>query len=132
MIRLLTYWTLVIGFQVLVLNHLDISSYIYPQVFVGENVLIGENTIIHSGVKIYKNSVIGKNCIIHSGTVIGSDGFGFNIDKDGKQKKVIHNGNVLIDDYGRNVKEWKTNKGIPVKHKSTAETISKLRKLGYV
>ena len=34
MIRLLTYWTLVIGFQVLVLNHLDISSYIYPQVFV--------------------------------------------------------------------------------------------------
>ena len=71
---------------------------IYPQVFVGENVLIGENTIIHSGVKIYKNSVIGKNCIIHSGTVIGSDGFGFNIDKDGKQKKVIHNGNVLIED----------------------------------
>ena len=60
--------------------------------------MIGENTIIHSGVKIYKNSVIGKNCIIHSGTGIGSDGFGFNIDKDGKQKKVIHNGNVLIED----------------------------------
>ena len=34
MIRLLTHWTLVIGFQVLILNHLDISSYIYPQVFV--------------------------------------------------------------------------------------------------
>jgi hypothetical protein len=49
-----------------------------------------------------------------------------------KEKKLYANGNVLIDDYGRNVKEWKTNKGIPVKHKSTAETISKLRKLGYV
>ena len=49
-----------------------------------------------------------------------------------KEKKLYANGNVLIDDYGRNVKEWKINKGIPVKHKSTAETISKLRKLGYV
>lgn len=34
MINQVTYWVLVIGFQVLVLNHLDISSYIYPQVFV--------------------------------------------------------------------------------------------------
>lgn len=34
MIRYATYWALVIGLQVLVLNHLDISSYIYPQVFI--------------------------------------------------------------------------------------------------
>ena len=34
MINQITYWVLVIGFQVLVLNHLDLSSYIYPQVFV--------------------------------------------------------------------------------------------------
>lgn len=27
-------WILIIGFQIIVLNHLDISSYIYPQVFV--------------------------------------------------------------------------------------------------
>ena len=40
--------------------------------------------------------------------------------------------NVLIDDYGRNIKEWKKNKGIPVKHKSASETISQLRKIGYV
>ena len=48
------------------------------------------------------------------------------------EKKVYANGNVLIDDYGRNIKEWKKNKGIPVKHKSASETISQLRKLGYV
>ena len=48
------------------------------------------------------------------------------------EKKIYANGNVLIDDYGRNVKEWKSNKGIPVKHKSAATTISMLRKLGYV
>ena len=53
---------------------------------------------IYSGVKIYKNSIIGDSCIIHSGTVIGSDGFGFNLDKNGNQIKVSHNGNVIIED----------------------------------
>ena len=48
------------------------------------------------------------------------------------EKKVYANGNVLIDDYGRNIKEWKKNKGIPVKHKSASESISQLRKIGYV
>ena len=71
---------------------------IHSQVFIGENVTIGDNSVINPGVKIYDNSIIGSNCIIHSGTVIGSDGFGFNIDNDGNQKKVSHNGNVIIED----------------------------------
>ena len=71
---------------------------ILSQVFIGENVVIGNNVLIHPGVKIYDNSEIGNNCIIHSGSVIGSDGFGFNIDNDGNQKKVNHNGNVIIED----------------------------------
>ncbi len=71
---------------------------ILSQVFIGENVVIGNNVLIHPGVKIYDNSEIGNNCIIHSGSVIGSDGFGFNIDNDGNQKKVSHNGNVIIED----------------------------------
>ena len=74
------------------------GSKIYSQVFLGENVSIGKNTIIYPGVRIYNNSVIGNNCIIHSGTVIGSDGFGFNLDKNGNQFKVVHNGNVIIED----------------------------------
>ena len=71
---------------------------ILSQVFIGEDVVIGNNVLIHPGVKIYDNSEIGNNCIIHSGSVIGSDGFGFNIDNDGNQKKVSHNGNVIIED----------------------------------
>ena len=71
---------------------------IYSQVYIGENVSVGDNTIIYPGVKLYPNSIIGKNCIIHSGTVIGSDGFGFNLDNEGRQIKVSHNGNVLIED----------------------------------
>tara|TARA_Y100000816_G_scaffold255605_1_gene208537 strand:- start:386 stop:1399 length:1014 start_codon:yes stop_codon:yes gene_type:complete len=67
-------------------------------VSIGQNVKIGKNCKIFSNVSIYHNSVIGNNCIIHSGTVIGSDGFGFNKDKNGKNLKVIHSGNVVIED----------------------------------
>ena len=47
------------------------------------------------------------------------------------EKKIYANGNVLIDDYGRNVKEWKKNKGIPIKYKSANQAIADLRKIGY-
>jgi UDP-3-O-[3-hydroxymyristoyl] glucosamine N-acyltransferase len=71
---------------------------IYPQVFLGNNVHVGENTIIHPGVKIYHNCTVGKNVVIHSGTVIGSDGFGFAPQGDGKFIKVPQIGNVVIED----------------------------------
>ena len=70
---------------------------IHSQVYLGRNVVIGNNTIIYPGVKIYSDSIIRDNCIIHSGTVIGSDGFGFNFDSNGNTTKVIHNGNVVIE-----------------------------------
>ena len=47
------------------------------------------------------------------------------------EKKAYSNGNLLIDDYGRNTKEWKKGGGIPVKHKSANQTISELKKLGF-
>ena len=71
---------------------------IHSQVYIGENVSIGNSVIIYPGVKIYADSVIGDNCILHAGCIIGSDGFGFNLDKEGKQIKVSHNGNVILED----------------------------------
>jgi UDP-3-O-[3-hydroxymyristoyl] glucosamine N-acyltransferase len=72
---------------------------IYPQVFVGDNVIIDDNTIIHPGVRIYPDSKIGKDCIIHSGAVIGSDGFGFAPQAEEEHRKLIHIGNVIIEDF---------------------------------
>ncbi len=71
---------------------------IHSQVYLAENVEIGDNCIIYPGVKIYRNTIIGNNCIIHCGSVIGSDGFGFNFDPKGNTLKVIHNGNVVIEE----------------------------------
>ena len=71
---------------------------ISSSVYIGKNVVIGKNSKIYSNVSIYENTVLGDNCIIHSGTVVGSDGFGFNKDSHGNNLKVIHSGNVHIED----------------------------------
>lgn len=71
---------------------------IYPHAYIGDNVTIGDNCIFYSGAKIYAETIIGDNCIFHSGTVIGSDGFGFAPQKDGKYKKIPQLGNVIIRD----------------------------------
>ncbi len=74
------------------------NTKIYPQVYVGENVKIGNNVTIFAGVKIYRDTVIGDNCIIHSGVVLGADGFGFAPLADGTFKKIPQVGNVVIED----------------------------------
>lgn len=71
---------------------------IYPQVYVGDNVEIKDNTIIYPGAKIYKGCKIGANCVIHSGAVIGSDGFGFAPDANGRFEKIPQIGIVIIED----------------------------------
>ena len=72
---------------------------IYPGAYLGNGVTIGENTTIHPGVKIYHECIIGSNVVIHAGTVIGSDGFGFAPQADGRYKKVPQIGNVIIEDH---------------------------------
>ncbi|MCS6904426.1 MAG: UDP-3-O-(3-hydroxymyristoyl)glucosamine N-acyltransferase [Bacteroidia bacterium] len=71
---------------------------IYPQVYLGAEVEIGDNTTIYPGVVIYHQVKIGKNCILHSGCVIGSDGFGYLQDNEGKHIKVPQIGKVIIED----------------------------------
>ena len=70
---------------------------VFPQVYIGDRVRIGKNTILYPGVKIYHDCVIGDNCIIHAGTVIGSDGFGFAPLADRSYKKIPQTGNVVIE-----------------------------------
>ena len=71
---------------------------IYPQTFIGDYTQIADNTIIYSGVKIYDHCTIGKDCIIHSGCVIGADGFGFEPDAEGVNRKIPQIGTVIIED----------------------------------
>ena len=72
---------------------------IYPQVFVGDNVVIGDNTTLFAGVKIYSDCKVGSHCTIHAGTIIGADGFGFSPNSENEYKKVAQIGNVVIEDH---------------------------------
>jgi len=93
---------------------------IYPQAYVGNNVKIGDNTVIYPGVKIYKNCVIGQHCTIHAGAIIGSDGFGFAPNSDNEYKKVAQIGNVVLNDHveiGANTTVDRATMGSTVIHK---------------
>ena len=48
------------------------------------------------------------------------------------QKKSFAKGNnVLVDDYIKNIEEWKSNGGIGILHENTNKTIQELKKLGF-
>ncbi len=81
-----------------------------------EGVVIGANTVIQSNCVVGYKTVIGEDChfyplvsirefseigdrvIIHNGTVIGSDGFGYAVQKDGSRTKIPQIGKVVIED----------------------------------
>ncbi|MGQ9846720.1 MAG: UDP-3-O-(3-hydroxymyristoyl)glucosamine N-acyltransferase [Bacteroidales bacterium] len=53
------------------------TTQIYPNVYIGGDVSIGENCVIYPNVVIYGPCVIGNNVIINAGAVIGSEAFYF-------------------------------------------------------
>ncbi|MEO5717718.1 MAG: UDP-3-O-(3-hydroxymyristoyl)glucosamine N-acyltransferase [Chthoniobacterales bacterium] len=65
--------------------------------YVGHETTIGAGTMIYPNVTIRERTQIGERVIIHSGTVVGSDGFGFEMAAGG-HKKVPQIGIVQIDD----------------------------------
>ncbi|MBD81355.1 MAG: UDP-3-O-(3-hydroxymyristoyl)glucosamine N-acyltransferase [Crocinitomicaceae bacterium] len=72
---------------------------ISANVSIGDNVSIGEGTSILSNACVQNDCVIGKHCSIYSGAIIGGDGFGFVPSSMNDYKKVVHIGNVIIEDH---------------------------------
>jgi UDP-3-O-[3-hydroxymyristoyl] glucosamine N-acyltransferase len=73
------------------------SSTIMPGVYLGNNVTIGENCVIHPNVVIYDNCHIGNNVIIHANSVIGADAFYYK-KRPEYFDKMISCGRVVIED----------------------------------
>lgn len=74
------------------------TASIGPHCVISGYVRIGENSVIRGNVSIYGNVKIGKNVIINSGAVIGTEGFGYEPDEDGKLVQFPHIGGVIIED----------------------------------
>lgn len=87
-----------------------------PKAVIDKGVVIGENTSIGAGCYIGPDTVIGSDCLIHPnaairercqignrvviqpGAVIGSCGFGYTTDAQGRHSKLSQVGNVIIED----------------------------------
>lgn len=76
------------------------GSFLFPNVFVGSNVVIGRNCIIYPNVTILDHCILGDNVIIQAGTVIGGNSFYYNGKKDREvwYKKMPDCGRVIIED----------------------------------
>ncbi len=59
---------------------------------------IGARTVLHPQVFVGAGCEIGSDCEIHPHTSIGSDGFGYAVDRGGKAHKIPQLGNVRIGD----------------------------------
>src|SRR6266542_4293292 len=69
---------------------------LHPGVVIGDGCRVGDDTLIFANVSIYDETEIGARCRIHSGSVIGSDGFSFTPDEEGRQFKLLQVGRVVI------------------------------------
>lgn len=65
---------------------------------VGTEVKIGSACRIYAQVTIYPGTTIGDRVIVHAGAVLGSDGFGYVRDRDGRYEKFPQVGRLVIDD----------------------------------
>ena len=95
---------------------IGLGAHIGPYCFVDENVEIGRNAVLHSFVAIYRGAKIGDNFFAHAhaciredcrignrvllqnGAVIGSDGFGFARQADGRWHKMRQTGVTVVGD----------------------------------
>ena len=75
------------------------KTVIYPFCYIGRNTRIGKDCIIYPNVTLREEITIGDRVAIHPGTVVGSDGFGYDINKkDGTHIKIPQVGTVVIED----------------------------------
>jgi UDP-3-O-[3-hydroxymyristoyl] glucosamine N-acyltransferase len=92
------------------------KAHIGPYCYLDENVEIGRNAVLHSFVAVYRGAHIGddffahahscvrEDCLIgdrvllHNGVVVGSDGFGFARESNGRWHKMRQSGITVIGD----------------------------------
>lgn len=74
------------------------GTFIGAGVYIGPETTIGHSCLIHPRVVIREECRIGNRVVIQPGAVIGSCGFGYTTDKQGRHIKLNQVGNVLIED----------------------------------
>ena len=73
------------------------GAIIAAQCFIGRDTRLGKHCRLYPNVTLREKVHLGERVIIHSGSVIGSDGFGYEI-VGGKHLKIPQTGSVVIGD----------------------------------
>ena len=71
---------------------------LYAGCYVGHGVKIGEDCKFYPHVSLREHVRVGDRVIIHDGSVVGSDGFGYNVDGQGVRTKIPQIGIVVLGD----------------------------------
>lgn len=74
------------------------NTIIYPFSYIGKKSKIGKDCIIYPHVIIRESISIGNRVTIHPSSVIGSDGFGYDTQRDGTHFKIPQLGTVIVED----------------------------------
>lgn len=67
-------------------------------VYVGQDVQVGEDCRFYPNVSLREHVRVGHRTVIHNGTVVGSDGFGYQMDQQGIHRKIPQIGIVVVGD----------------------------------
>ncbi len=76
--------------------HVGDRTILYAGCYLGHRVRVGSDCKFYPLVSVRENVEIGDRVIVHNGTVIGSDGFGYTVDKQGVRTKIPQIGTVVI------------------------------------
>ena len=72
-------------------------AHLLAAVYVGRDVVVGEDCQLMPGVRLYPGSELGSRVRLHANAVVGSDGFGYEF-VDGRHEKVPQIGKAVIED----------------------------------
>lgn len=62
------------------------GTVLFPGVYLGEGAQVGEDCVLHAQVTVREGCRLGNRVILHAGAVIGSDGFGYAGEGEGRIK----------------------------------------------
>ncbi len=74
------------------------NTTIYPFSYIGKKSKIGNGCLIYPHVIIRESISIGNKVTIHPSSVIGSDGFGYDTQRNGTHFKIPQLGTVVVED----------------------------------
>ncbi len=84
----------VIGENVIIGN----DAIILPHVVIYPGVRIGDRLFAHAHAVVRENCTLGDDVLLQNGAVVGSDGFGFAKDEDGRWHKIAQSGPTILGD----------------------------------